>query len=387
MLAVARALPPDVHRPIAPDPRLAAAWRSVGARPVPLLASWRDELAEYRRVAAAIDGRWAALRADPPAFVLDGVDVTERALDRLEPLVVRSVPWLAVERLALARRLDVLSPRWLVLASDQHRLGRQAVEVAAERGIRTLVLQHGLPQYRLGFLPVVADAVATWSAASDAWFIDGGADPARLVRLGNPRLDRLQRVDRVAQRAAVAARVGPAERRVLLTLSPNEPSRNLAIVDRLLAWVAKDAAARLIVKLHPGDGRWDDVRARIAAAPATERVTVAHREPLYPLLAWADLVVLHRSTVAVEALAAGTPVAIVRSDDATPDDALPPALDLPEVETAGDVATVLARIASDDERRAFVDGRRAALETTTGPLDGASAARIAAYLLDASHPA
>ena len=180
MLAVARALPADGYRAIAPDPRLASVWRRAGGRPVPMLGPWRDELRVHRGAARAIGERWAALRADPPSFVLDGVDLTDRALDRLEPLVVRSVPWLAVERLALAHRLDALAPRRLVLASDQHRLGRQAVELAAERGIRTLVLQHGLPQYRIGFLPVAADAVATWSEASDAWFSRGwyGSGPA-----------------------------------------------------------------------------------------------------------------------------------------------------------------------------------------------------------------
>jgi glycosyltransferase involved in cell wall biosynthesis len=380
MLSVARALPSDAGRPLAPDPRIAGIWRRAGARPVPLLTQWRDELAEHRRVAGAIREPWAALRADPRPIRLDGVDLTTRVLDRLEPLATRSVPWLAVERLALARRLDALAPRWLVLASDQHRLGRQAVELAAERGIRTLVLQHGLPQYRIGFLPVVADAVATWSAASDAWFVDGGTDPARLRRLGNPRLDRLRRLDRAATRAGVETRVGVADRRVLLTLSPNEPARNAAIVDLLLAWLATEPSGRLVVKLHPGDGRWDEVRERIAAAPVSERATVAHREPLYPLLAWADLVVLHRSTVAVEAMAAGTPVAIVRTDDASPDDALPPSLDLPEVATGADIAACLAAVADDEGRRAFIGRRREALEMTTGPLDGRSAERIAAYL-------
>jgi hypothetical protein len=333
------------------------------------------------RAVPAARRRWTGLASRPPKFDLEGRDVGAAAMARLEPLVRRSVPWLAAERDALARRLDAMQPRWLVMASDQHRLGRLAVALARDRGIRTLVLQHGLPQYRLGFLPLVADELATWSEASDDWLVAAGADRGRLRRVGNPRLDALVRSDRAVSGSDTAREHAAEGRpRLLLTLSPNDVDRNLALLELALAWLDAEPGGHLIVKLHPGDGSWGAVRHRIAAHPAAGRVSLARLEPLYPLLHWAALVLLHRSTVAVEALAAGTPVAIGTVGDPSPDDSLPADLDLPEVSDPRELRDLVREVSEPAARARFLDERRAAIERTTGPLDGGVAARIADYL-------
>ena len=194
---------------------------SHGGDPMPSLIGLREELAMLRSISRDADARWRAMRNDPPEFSLGGRDITAPAMDRLEPLVRRSVPWLAVERAGVARALDVLQPRRLVLASDQHRVGRLAVDLARERGIRTVVLQHGHPMGSLGYLPVFADSLATWSERSDAWVIAGGTDPARLIRLGNPRLDKLAVADRALQTASVTQRTGlRGAPRILLGAQP-----------------------------------------------------------------------------------------------------------------------------------------------------------------------
>ncbi len=382
MLAVAAALPPDTFRPVSADPRASRAWRAAGADPVPLIGDWRAAVRARGRAVPAARRRWIGLMARPPRFVLEDRDLGAIVLPRLEPLVRRSVPWLAVERDGLARRLDVLRPRWLVLASDQHRLGRLAVGLARERGIRTLVLQHGLPQYRLGFLPLVADELATWSETSDRWLLGGGADADRLVRLGNPRLDALVQADRAAAGSQVATERDAIGRpRLLLALSPNDLERNLALLALALGWLHADPAGHLIVKLHPGDGRWDAVRRQVAADPSAERVSLTRHEPLYPLLHWADLVLLHRSTVAIEALAAGTPVAVATVGGASEDDAMPADLQLPEIGDPDALRQLIGQVSDPAARRRFLDERRAAVERTTGPLDGHVAERIAAHLL------
>jgi hypothetical protein len=381
MLAVAAALPGDSFRPVSGDPRASRAWRAAGADPLPLIGDWRAAMRARGRAVPAARRRWSELLRRPPRFELEGDDLGPLALARLEPLVRRSVPWLAAERDALARRLDALQPRWLVVASDQHRLGRLAVALARERGIRTLVLQHGLPQYRLGFLPLAADEIATWSEVSDDWLAAGGAERYRLVRLGNPRLDALVRSDRAIAGSAVAREHGAEGRpRLLLTLSPNDVERNLALLELALGWLDAEVGAHLIVKLHPGDGRWDAVRRRIAEHPAAARVSLARQQPLYPLLHWADLVLLHRSTVAVEALAAGTPVAIGAVGAPSPDDSLPADLALPEVADPRGLRDLIGAVSEPAARARFLDERRTAIERTTGPLDGRVAERIADYL-------
>ena len=388
MLAVAAAIESSRRRPISADPRAHRTWMSHGGDPMPSLIGLREELAMLRSISRDADARWRAMRNDPPEFSLGGRDITAPAMDRLEPLVRRSVPWLAVERAGVARALDVLQPRRLVLASDQHRVGRLAVDLARERGIRTVVLQHGHPMGSLGYLPVFANSLATWSERSDAWFIAGGTDPARLIRLGNPRLDKLAVADRALQTASVTQRTGlRGAPRILLALSPSDGVRNLALLDLALDVLASLPSAALVVKLHPGEGKWSKVHDRVRhSGSIRDRVKVVRLEPLYPLLAWADAVVVHRSTVAIEALAAGTPVIIGAIGEPTFEDDLDPDLDLPKVTDLPSLTACLMALTKPDARRSFIESRRDLLERTTGPLDGRVAERIAAILLEGPPP-
>lgn len=381
-MATARAMTPGSWRAAAADPRAFRAWAGLATAPVAVALGPVEARRRLRRAADATAERWDAIRADPPAIVLDGMDVAARALDALEPLARRSLPWLAVESLAVERVIERLAPSRVVLASDQHRIGRLVVNAARRHGARTLVLQHGLPQYDLGYVPVVADAVATWSESADEWFLARGTPGDRLMRLGNPRLDPLAGRDRTSDAAAVAAdprRAGAP--RLLIALSPNDADRNRTIVELGLAAVRLLPNASLVVKLHPGAGDWAGTEDLLRAqADLAGRVSTARRELLYPLLHWADAVLLHRSTVAVEALVGGTPVLIAATAGASVTDAAPDDLALPEVSHAAELATRLAALAEPQQRKRFVEVRRSAIERTAGPLDGGSARRIAAWL-------
>lgn len=381
MLAVAAAIPAHRRRAIVADPRAYRAWSAAGHNPMPAILPAREQARILKRSQAAAHEAWRALVSQPATITFGDSNVTGAAQPQLRRIVMRSAPWLAVEREALRRHLEASQPRWLVLASDQHRLGRVAVDVARACGVRTLVLQHGLPQWRLGFVPIVADEVATWSEASDRWFLAEGAPPERLTRLGNPRLDALVGLDRDRLARAVESSMRlEAKPRLLLALSPNDEARNLQLIDLALGALEAAPDAGLVVKLHPTDGRWEAARARIRARSVADRVRVARREPLYPLLAWADAVLVHRSTVAVEALAAGTPVVVGAVGAPSPDDALPADVKLPEVESSTALLGVLAGLASETARLAFIDDRRMALERLSGPVDGRVAERIAVHL-------
>lgn len=381
-LAVAAALSRGDWQVAAADPRAYRVWSRHSA-PLAVTLPLRDERAVLRRWGQEARERWNLLVRNPPAFVVGDRDVTPVALRRIEPLIRRSLPWLGVEREALARQLDRLAPRWVVLASDQHRLGRVSVDLARPRGVRTIVLQHGLPQYRIGFLPVVADLVATWSDAVDQWFVDHGTPAGSLAQVGNPRLDRLVSSDRGADCEMVSRRWGlEGQPHLLVALSPGERQRNLAVLRLSLEAAERHERSSVIVKLHPGDGNWGYVANEIASRRALRgRVAIAHRDALYPLLHWADVTVLERSTVAVESLAAGTPVILAVVGDAGAtigyDD-----LALPRVSDPEELARRCSELVNPAAREEFIRGRHAAMVRSAGPLDGRSADRVAALLLE-----
>jgi len=235
-------------------------------------------------------------------------------------------------------------------------------------------------------LPVRADAIATWGAHADAWFLAGGASSRVLHRLGNPRLDEAIRRDRVADRRGVGAGqrlVGRSH--LLVALTPTSHAHNLRLVATTLDLLAIDANAVAIVKLHPGGGNWAPVRAAISKAPrdARTRLRVLRHVPLYPLLGWADLTLMHVSTVALESLAVGTPVALSGQGSRDPGDVALEELELPSADNGGDLARLLDSARAPAHREHFIAKRRDSLERFVGPLDGKASARIADFLMDA----
>jgi hypothetical protein len=372
---VARELPVGRRHVAAADPRALRRLRATGLEAVALLLPWREE---RRALAAARPLTAAALEsiaADPPVMELDGRDLAAHAVAALRRSLGRSIPWLAPESRALARFLERVRPTAVAIASDQHRIGRLTVMHGRRLGLQVVVLQHGLPQSEIGYLPVVADRVAAWSPESAAWFADRGTDPARLVVTGNPRLDAVG-PGRAAETPA------SSDRRVLLALSPASVQLNAAIAELALD-LAAGGRTSLKIKLHPGHRDWGFVTEAVRARGLADRVLIVHHDPLPPLLEWADLMLVHRSTVAVEALAAGVPVIAVEADPGQPSMArleLEP-LRLPTAVSRSSLADLVEQLAQPAARRAYLDERSEQIERFVGPHDGRSAARIADLLL------
>lgn len=347
--------------------------------PVGLYLTRHRSKALVRAAAGQAHAAHASFRRDPPSITFQGRDVTAEVLGALDGLITRSMPWVAPEREAVADLLAAASPSSIAVASDQHRIGRIVAALARERGIPVIVLQHGLPQMPVGLLPVVADTVATWSIASNEWFSDHGTSRNRLRITGNPRLDQLLHFDRGQARSSVEARVGVGGReRLLLALSPTSVGVNRAVAHISIRLVEDRPSSSLIIKLHPGQGNWTWVKGLVKRSPARGRIRIVRSVPLYALLGWATLVLLHRSTVAVEALAAGTPVAVVDVPSATSGADLElRGLDLPRFQS---VESGHDWLESEADPAAYFRARKSAIERLAGPVDGRSSARVARLL-------
>jgi hypothetical protein len=231
---------------------------------------------------------------------------------------------------------------------------------------------------------VLVDRIALWSQASRRWFEERGTPSDRLAVLGNPRFDDLITLDRGVTRRAVDQRLGlPGEGpRLLLALSGTLVQVNAQVVEWAVEALARMPDASLVVKLHPGLREWrfvDDIAGR-NLGPAAHRVRVLHRDPLYPLLKWADVTFVHRSSVGLESLVAGTPVVAAGIEGSITSDL--PALDIPQVSSGAALAQLIAELSGEEAGRRYFESRRAALEDAAGPLDGQTCERISQYLLE-----
>lgn len=348
------------------DPRVPARLRSHGLSATRLAVSWREERRAVSRARQILQPAWQDLRSEPPDMPLANVDLAPAALRALAPLVQRSMPYLVVESLAISRFLDRRRPRTVAIASDQHRVGRLTVAECGHRGIRTVVLQHGLPQASIGYVPVVGDVVAAWSEASRRWFIDHGANPQAVVVTGNPRADSSRTVS-----------LPSGERpHVLLALSPTGPATNREVVATVLDAMTRVQGAKLTIKLHPGQGDWSFVEPIVRRHRAATDVTIRQHEPLGPMLIDASVVVIHRSSVALDSLSANRPVIVagVGADLSSADLELQE-LRLPVADGADAMGHAIRQLGNPEYVRAYFAEREPVLHRHLGPVGG-SAARI-----------
>jgi hypothetical protein len=316
---------------------------------------------------------------NPPVMELMGEEISHAALDCLAGSLGRSLPWVAVERRALQRMLERLRPRAIAIASDQHRIGRLVTQTAAQFGIPVTVLQHGLPQSELGYLPVVAQRVAVWSSEAADWFAARGTDRSRLAVLGNPRFDAI--AAHTGYRPARDSRPARHEPRLLLALSPASVTTNGLVVSLALGLLKELPTARLVVKLHPGYREWGWVSQTVREAGESRRVRIARSEDLLALVEWADVALVHRSTVALESLVAGTPVVVLQSDAPTVADIELARIHLPQASSPRELAALITHLLDTESRRAWFASRLQRITEAAGPLDGRAADRIAAVLM------
>lgn len=362
------------------DHRAIRRWRTHGYRPQALITSFRDERLLLRDARADAQRAWRRYLGEGHRFELNGRDMTAATVSALEPIVLRSAPWLVVEMAALRRVIDAVHPRSIAVASDQHRIGRLVRLVAAEGSSQVVVLQHGLPRTAIAYLPVVADTVCVWSESVRRWFVENGTSAARLCVVGNPRLDATHTSEREVVREDIRRRhrlSGGVN--LLIPLSPMDGETNRAIIDIALDALAREPSLVAIVKLHPGYGRDRQTERRIRGARLGGRVRILRHESLSPLLLWAHGVFLHRSSVGQEALAAGTPVAIPDLADSMGDDELRDAR-LPRLRSGYLLSQWAREIATANGTSQYFSSRHDVLDAITGPRDGRAAERIATVL-------
>jgi glycosyltransferase involved in cell wall biosynthesis len=163
---------------------------------------------------------------------------------------------------------------------------------------------------------------------------------------------------------------------VLLALSPTDLATNADVVRTVLDATHAVGHASLAIKLHPGQGDWSFVAALMRKHPAGRDAIVLRHEPLKAALADASVVVLHRSSVAIEALAAGRPVIIADvGGERSGADLELRSLNLPVADHADLLADLIRQLSIPTEARAYFSEREVVLRHHIGPVGG-SASRV-----------
>lgn len=215
----------------------------------------------------------------------------------------------------LRRLLDEIRPD-AVVATISPRAEEAALRVAGERGVPSLCLVDlfARPALRRASPPGYGSRVGVISQGVRSWLINAGRPAAEIVVTGNPAFDHLASPTwgRVGQ--DVRAKRGWSDQRVILWASQTESARNpysgalgdpsvpARIEETLRGIVSRRRNWRLVVRPHPNEPRRP-------GAPGAEMS--GPEDPLHPLLAAVDAVVIMTSTVGLEARLMGKPVVSV----------------------------------------------------------------------------
>jgi hypothetical protein len=215
----------------------------------------------------------------------------------------------------MRRVLQQLRPDVLV-TTNSPRSEQAALEAARELGIPALSMVDlfALPGDPYRARPVHADRIAVLSQGTRANLVEAGVAPERIVVTGNPAFDALAGAQAQAAADAFRAGRGWGDRPVLLWAGHMEPedadprwagaALGAAVQDRLVAWTLAREDVALAIRYHPNE--WH----RFTPPPAHPRIHWSRpdREPLLPVLAAADLVLVQATTVGAQAQAAGKQV-------------------------------------------------------------------------------
>jgi hypothetical protein len=360
-----------------------AALRDLPARAAGMAADWRGALARRADDLFRFGGR----RQPALGPALDAL-LRARLPEHL----------LAVEAARSLARTGRL--RAAVTHDDVTGLVRAFVEALRPLGVPTVHVPHGV----YGDETVVgadvhgaahADVVAVGGPAQRDWFLRHGVPPERLVVTGNPAWDAL--APPPGPRPSLDLPPGPVVTVAGSWIGGNSAYRAftrhdqdrrmracLAAVGRLQA---RDPALRLVVKVHPSAPAGEEARLAALAAESGARTDLVARDRRAEILAASDALLTLPSTIAIEAILAGTPV--VAADVRYAGDAVLSAPAEPEALAAALVHAVDGWRASPE----FARRRRDFLARYNGPSDGRAGERVIALverlagLRDAGRPA
>lgn len=343
-----------------------------------------EQLVDANAVAEA--GRaWAAVAGDAARLdlraALGGTGYAPPLDAILEPIFRGRLAQQIAYAPVLARVLDAVAPRVVVVGNDRWWTGQMWVRLARARGAATVCVQDGAEGGVPNWWWMTADVMATSGERQRRQLVAHGTPPERAVVTGQPRYDRLY-APGAAERTVDARRRLSLDAEATHALFALQPRHDEWYQRAVIGAVLAHPGLHLVVRPHPAGPPVD--YAALTPAGAEGRVRVERAASIYDLLDACDLLVTQYSTTVIEAAILGLPVISADFSGAH--------------EITGFVSSGLARLArTPAEVQALVGeiaarGRRGtagaavpapgAVREFNGPADGRAAERVAALVRD-----
>ena len=251
-------------------------------------------------------------------MAFEGMPLNEIFNARIQRFVSRDWPEFVFLISEIRALFTKRKPKALLLWTDVEVFERICTLIAKEQGIPSLVAQHGIFSTEIekekndriwitGFTPMLADRIAIWGPFFKKELEKKGIPDHKIVITGTPKFDFLK--SRRFKPAEFRKKIGVKESETLVTLiMSSDHYMEFRMIDMAFKALKKFPGCKFVVKVHPSEAKGKYLK---MAEKLGKSAIVLQAEDLYELMNASALVVVHASTVGIEAVALGKPVIVI----------------------------------------------------------------------------
>jgi len=289
-------------------------WTKILLNPFRLSAT-RAKMAKFANESQAIFSKLAESSKFRQRMLFRGSDCFEFIKPFMETFFKIHLPQIKCAIDELERMFEKKRPNAVILWTDRVAFERATVLVARKHGVKSIVLQHGIianpvfeKNWMIGYLPIMADVLVVWSQKAKELLVKNGASASKIVVTGNPNFDTI--LKRKYSPEKLKARIGCGNRRLVtfaggIAMPGNDPATSVSL---LLDLVKELPGCFLAIRPHPSD---NTVFEKLVAEKGMRGNAAVLRNRdcgLYELFNASSVVLMHGSTVGLEAMVLGKPV-------------------------------------------------------------------------------
>ncbi len=211
----------------------------------------------------------------------------------------------------LQEMIEKRKPKAVVLWNESTPFEKICAIASKNKGIGTLVVQHGViipkkhaKEYMRGYVPVAADRIAVWGPLPKKILEEAKVPAQKIVLTGFPKFDLLHKKRFKPEELRNALGLGK-EKMVVLATQPFMDSPTAQSMVKQASVACRKLGCRLVVKVHPAEGKGK--YEAIVKGLGSDAIVLQNSE-LYELLKASDALIVHSSTIGIEAMLLGTPV-------------------------------------------------------------------------------
>jgi hypothetical protein len=221
-------------------------------------------------------------------------------------------------------QMDTLFQRFKIKSSlvdeDRTVYKNLLVQVSRKYKCNSYVNCHGEPFHKIGFMPLTADYMMVWGRKQKEILNEWGLDEKKVIITGCSKYDKYLPLSADSIKAKICKNLKFSLTRPLVVIAPFplKKGRNMlensiwSDIRQVIATVSQFGELQIIIKLHPGDDNEPYIRSLVKDLNSNVIKIITKYDPL-KLAKGADLLIVYRSTFAIDGLAYQKPVILADS--------------------------------------------------------------------------